>query len=273
MVLAGAVLPGCKTLALVACVALCLYGAGLILNDLHDRKRDALRRPERPLASGQISVRAATTVMLVLTVVALLLALAMGRDCFCTAVVLAAAIAAYNLLLKDLTVPGALAMGACRGFSVLLAVPLAHWYGLPLLLAGTITLYVCGLTLISRGEDHQLRYGLTVWLPAAAIACGGTALLWGGWDAVRQVHPAWLAVAAVCAGLALAVATRLAGELSGHEAEPTAARRAVGLLIRQLPVLQCAVLVLVPGTAWLGVTILLLAWCLARPLARRFSGA
>ena len=272
-VLAGALLPDWKMLAGVAGVALCLYCAGLILNDLHDRKRDALLRPERPLPSGQIRVPAAVAVMLMFTGVALALAAAVGRDCFCTALLLAGAIAAYNLLLKDLTVPGALTMGACRGFSVLLAVPLSHWYGLPLFLAGTVTVYVVGLTLISRGEDHKLRYGVPVWIPSAAVVCGGAGLVWGGWDVVRQVHPAWLAVAAVGAGLAVAVSARLAWELYGREAEPAAARRAVGLLIRQLPVLQCAILVLVPGTAWLGVAILLLAWTLARPLARRFSGA
>ncbi len=273
-VLAGTVLlPGWKTLAGVAGIALCLYCAGLILNDLHDRKRDALLRPERPLPSGQISVPAAVAMMLVFTGVALFLAAAVGRDCFCTALLLAGAIVAYNMLLKDLIVPGTLAMGACRGFSVLLAVPVAHWYGLPLLLAGTVTLYVVGLTLISRGEDHKLRYGVAVRIPAAAVVCGGIGLVWGGWDAVRQVHPAWLSLAAVGMGLTAAVAARLARELYGHAAEPAAARHAVVLLIRQLPVLQCAILVLVPGTAWLGVVILLLAWTLARPLARRFSGA
>ena len=272
-VLAGAAVPGGKTLAGVVGIALCLYCAGLILNDLHDRKRDALLRPERPLPSGQLGVPAATAGMLAFTAAALVLAAAVGRDCFYTALILAATVTAYNLLLKELCVPGTLVMGACRGFSVLLGVPFAAWNGLPLLLAAAVTLYVFGLTLISRGEDHALRHGASVWIPAAAILGGAAGVVCGGWDAVRLVPPAWLVVAALCAGLAVAASARLAGQLYGHAAEPAASRRAVGLLIRQLPVIQCAILVLVPETAWLGVAILLLAWIIARPLGRRFSGA
>ena len=48
--------PGRRT-ALAVGTSLCLYQAGMALNDWADREEDAVARPHRPLPSGRIRIR------------------------------------------------------------------------------------------------------------------------------------------------------------------------------------------------------------------------
>ncbi|WP_161270691.1 UbiA family prenyltransferase, partial [Streptomyces sp. SID335] len=54
--------------------SLCLYEAGMALNDWADRAEDAVERPERPLPSGRIAPPAALTAATALTAAGLALA-------------------------------------------------------------------------------------------------------------------------------------------------------------------------------------------------------
>ncbi len=47
---------GRRTLALTG-ASVCIYWAGMALNDYADRHLDAIERPERPIPSGRISLR------------------------------------------------------------------------------------------------------------------------------------------------------------------------------------------------------------------------
>ncbi|MBU3871709.1 UbiA family prenyltransferase, partial [Streptomyces sp. 4503] len=62
--LAGAAAARCgpnRGTALAVCASLCLYEAGMALNDWADRDIDAVERPGRPLPSGRIAPGAALT--------------------------------------------------------------------------------------------------------------------------------------------------------------------------------------------------------------------
>ncbi len=108
--------------AWVAVVAsLCLYAAGLAMNDLADVKEDLRDRPARPLPSGAVGKGAAIIAVLALIGVAFgVLRLGAGPLAFMAGVLLLATVTFYNFLAKRIPFVGAIAMGACRGGSLLL---------------------------------------------------------------------------------------------------------------------------------------------------------
>ncbi|AVH60999.1 hypothetical protein C4B68_06130 [Streptomyces dengpaensis] len=99
--------------------SLCLYGAGMALNDWADRAEDAVERPHRPLPSGRIHPAAALAAAGALTAAGLALAARAGRPSLAVAVPLAATVWAYDLTLKR-TPAGPAAMATARGLDVLL---------------------------------------------------------------------------------------------------------------------------------------------------------
>ncbi|WP_327233531.1 UbiA family prenyltransferase [Streptomyces sp. NBC_01317] len=120
--LAGAaalgVRPGRGT-ALAVGSSLCLYEAGMALNDWADREEDARDRPHRPIPSGRISPRAALAAAGALTAAGLALASRAGRPALVVSTALAATVWAYDLKLKH-TLAGPAAMGAARALDLVL---------------------------------------------------------------------------------------------------------------------------------------------------------
>ncbi|MEV5981280.1 SCO3242 family prenyltransferase [Streptomyces sp. NPDC052114] len=99
--------------------SLCLYEAGMALNDWADRAEDAVERPERPLPSGRIAPPAALTAAVALTATGLTLAARAGRPSLVVAGALAGTVWGYDLGLKH-TSAGPTAMAAARGLDLLL---------------------------------------------------------------------------------------------------------------------------------------------------------
>ncbi|MET9793835.1 SCO3242 family prenyltransferase [Streptomyces canus] len=110
--------PTARTLLAIAS-SLCLYEAGMALNDWADRDVDAVERPHRPLPSGRIRPAAALGAACALTGAGLSLAACAGRPALTVAVPLAATVWAYDLALKN-TPAGPLAMATARGLDLLL---------------------------------------------------------------------------------------------------------------------------------------------------------
>ncbi|MFH9296849.1 SCO3242 family prenyltransferase [Streptomyces sp. NPDC017520] len=110
--------PGRGT-ALAMGASLCLYEAGMALNDWADRDEDAVDRPHRPIPSGRISPAAALGAAGVLTAAGLALAAQAGRPALTVATGLAATVWAYDLRLKH-TKAGPAAMAAARSLDLLL---------------------------------------------------------------------------------------------------------------------------------------------------------
>ncbi|MFG2830200.1 SCO3242 family prenyltransferase [Streptomyces sp. NPDC048434] len=104
--------------ALAACASLCLYEAGMALNDWADRDIDAIERPSRPIPSGRIAPSAALAAAGGLTVAGLALAAAASRPALLTATALAATVWAYDLHLKN-TPAGPAAMACARTLDLL----------------------------------------------------------------------------------------------------------------------------------------------------------
>ena len=162
--------PNSRTLLAIAS-SLCLYEAGMALNDWADRDVDAVERPHRPLPSGRIRPAAALTAACALTGAGLALAAGAGRPAIAVAAPLAATVWAYDLGLKH-TPAGPVAMGAARGLDLLLGAAATSGRTRPALpsaaLLGTHTLAV---TTVSRQEAQ----GGSPLPPFAALAT--TALL------------------------------------------------------------------------------------------------
>ncbi|MFJ6983374.1 MULTISPECIES: SCO3242 family prenyltransferase [unclassified Streptomyces] len=169
---ATSVRPGRRTLLAVA-ASLCLYEAGMALNDWADRAEDAVERPQRPLPSGRVRPVAALTAACALTATGLALAARAGRPALTVAAPLAVTVWSYDLGLKR-TPAGPLAMAAARGLDLLLGAAATTGHVRPALpsavLLGGHTL---ALTTVSRQET---RDG-TPTAPLAALAATGT-LTW-----------------------------------------------------------------------------------------------
>ncbi|MEU7278235.1 SCO3242 family prenyltransferase [Streptomyces sp. NPDC045431] len=120
--LAGATAAGLRPnrrTALAVGASLCLYEAGMALNDWADRDEDALDRPHRPLPSGRVTPRAALAASAALTATGLALAARAGRAPLAVASALAVAVWSYDLHLKH-TPAAPATMAAARALDLLL---------------------------------------------------------------------------------------------------------------------------------------------------------
>ncbi|HEU5472437.1 MAG TPA: UbiA family prenyltransferase [Actinophytocola sp.] len=242
--------------AIVPAATVCLYWAGMALNDWADRELDRVERPERPIPSGRVSPRFALGLAAGLTAAGVGLAgLAGGRAGLRVAVPLAGTVWAYDLALKS-TPAGPVAMAAARALDVLLgagggraAIPAA-------VAVGTHTL---GVTLLSRGEVHGMTTAVPKATLAITVAITGAALTPGR----RAGRFARLAAA----GLAACYAGSVGSAQSAAIRDPTSGpvRRAVGAGILGLMPLQASLLARA-GSVRVAVPV-----ALAFPLARRLS--
>lgn len=104
-------LPLIAALAAAALNALALFGFGAALNDVLDLRRDRVLRPERPLPSGNVSVEAATLVVSLTLLAAVLGALPFGVPSVLVTLITAGAILFFNILGKFVPGVGLLALG------------------------------------------------------------------------------------------------------------------------------------------------------------------
>ena len=175
---------------LVALISMGLYGFGMSLNDIIDRRRDAQLAGHRPLPSGRVGVLAAHVVCALLGLMALtagaVYAATSGTGWMSLALVVATGglIAAYDLAGKYLVAWGLLFLGLIRAFHALIPaqVPLV-WH--PLLLLNHVTI----LSLVAYVWEEK-RPSLTpihVWTVLSGLV-GIDALAIGGlwwWRAGR----------------------------------------------------------------------------------------
>ena len=264
---------GTWVLGLLIAGSTLLYAAGVVLNDLFDLETDRRERPDRPLPSGRVSVRAARwlgwEMLLVGTVLPCLVALLLNQfppaqvaDPMIAwrpvnvAVLLAMAIVLYNAVLKR-TWLGPLAMGWCRMLNVLLGmsvlrVPLTaqHW-----LVAGAIGVYVMGISWFARDEAERSRR-LPLVLGTVLMA-GGVAMLArvNHYVPAKWLDPNWWCVAMAWFGC-LTVGRCFWAIV---EPEPGRVQYAVGRAILSLVILDAAACFLVRGPSWALFVLLLMA--------------
>ncbi|WP_337174636.1 UbiA family prenyltransferase [Paludisphaera sp.] len=160
--------------------SMCLYAAGMALNDWYDLEVDRAERPDRPLPSGAVPVGLAATIGWGGLVAGLALA-SLAGPAMIIAGMLALAIVFYDAWAKKTWV-GPWAMGACRGLNLLMGIVAARAPDRPAAWVGAFAfgLFVAGVTWISRSEafggaTRNLRLGL--WLQRVAVVLLGVAVL------------------------------------------------------------------------------------------------
>lgn len=247
-------------LVLLILASVCLYEAGMVLNDVFDAELDAVERPERPIPSGRINKRNAYRVGLVLLgggVLAAYFACLFTEQfqAILIAVFLAFAILVYDAWAKS-TPCGSLVMGLCRFLNVLLGASVAHSLlvqSAPLLWAAGIGIYTIGLTLIARREAVVSRSSELV-AGAVLVFCGLIATLF--LPAAIETHSLmnifWMAIVLVLLGFVGYLTFRLLRE----PAQPTV-RQTVGTLITLFIPLDAAASALAAGWS-AGVCVFLL---------------
>ncbi|MBC9713477.1 UbiA family prenyltransferase [Streptomyces sp. TRM66268-LWL] len=146
--------------------SLCLYEAGMALNDWADREVDAVERPHRPLPSGRITPFAALAAAAGLTAAGLVLASLAGRRPLAVAGALAGAVWAYDLGLKN-TPAGPLAMAGARSLDLLLGAVATTGRVRPALSAAALLgAHTFSVTTVSRREAE----GGSTLAPLAGLA-------------------------------------------------------------------------------------------------------
>ncbi|WEH14461.1 SCO3242 family prenyltransferase [Streptomyces sp. VNUA24] len=268
--------------------SVCLYWAGMALNDYADATVDAVERPERPVPSGRVPRRTALAVAGALTAGGLALAAASGgRRSLLGALPLAGAVWAYDLKLKS-TPAGPAAMACARTLNVFTGALAAAGRGPgrtsgtgAALLRGAVPAALVGahtytLTVLSR---HEIS-GAPARLPAATLAASTSTALAAALPAVRTaaahrarsdgapaVSPSAAARAAVVTAGALAYLGSYGTAQARAVRTPSGenVRRAVGAGILGLMPLQAAL------TARSGATAAAAALGVVHPLARRLA--
>ncbi|MGI5459319.1 SCO3242 family prenyltransferase [Streptomyces sp. CA-249302] len=272
--------------------SVCLYWAGMALNDYADATIDAVERPERPVPSGRVPRRTALAVAGGLTAAGLgLAAVSGGRRSLLAALPLTGLVWAYDLGLKA-TPAGAAAMAGARGLDVLTGA-LAASPGQPVGTAlrrgaGPAALVGAHTYTLMALSRHEIQ-GAPARLPAATLAASTATALAAAAPALREVarsaprlagerqSPAARSTqrptprALVTAGAALAyLGTYGTAQLKAvRKPSGDNVRRAVGAGILSLMPLQAALTA--RAGAPVAATVLGVAHPLARRLARRIS--
>ncbi|MFF2996331.1 SCO3242 family prenyltransferase [Streptomyces sp. NPDC057950] len=253
--------PGSRTLLAVGC-SLCLYEAGMALNDWADRAEDAAERPHRPLPSGRVPPTAALAAAGALTAVGMALAVRAGHGALALAVPLAATVWAYDLVLKR-TPAGPVAMAAARGLDLLLGAAATGGGVRPALpSAAVLAAHTLAVTAVSRGET---RGGSPV-VPLAALVATGS-LSWALTRGPTSARAPRSAAHVLRGALTAAYAATCARPLlhAALNPSPPLTQRAVGGGIRAMIPLQAAL-----AARSGALTSALLTAALA-PAARRFA--
>ncbi|MFC5412636.1 UbiA-like protein EboC [Larkinella bovis] len=138
-----------------------LYGGGVVFNDVFDAELDAVERPERPIPSGQVSLRAATLLGVFLFAIGIVAAWLVNPTAGWFSVAITIASLVYDKYGKHSAILGPLNMGLCRGLNLALGISifpelLSTWAFLGII----PIIYIAAITMISRGEVHGGNAGV-----------------------------------------------------------------------------------------------------------------
>lgn len=142
----------------IACLCLstaCLYGGGIVFNDVFDAELDKIERPERAIPSGIINITNATILGTVLLVSGISLASLISLTSGLLAFAVSCFALLYNKIGKHHPFFGPLSMGICRGLNLLIGLSIVpemlhHNYFLAII----PVIYIFSITMTSRGEVH-----------------------------------------------------------------------------------------------------------------------
>ncbi|WP_431121024.1 UbiA-like protein EboC [Flagellimonas flava] len=153
----------------------CLYGGGIVFNDVFDIEEDKIHRPERVIPSGKVSLKQAKRFGTLLFLVGILASFGVSilSGGLATGITLLALL--YDKYSKHHLVMGPLNMGACRGANLLLGMSIVQpipsqflWIGLlPIIFVAAIT-----LTAQKEGQGKNKRAIMVAMALDATIVAG-----------------------------------------------------------------------------------------------------
>ncbi len=253
--------------AVLVLASVCLYTAGMVLNDVYDIDRDRRERPDRPLASGAIPLKTARLwgfgwllAGVVCGWIAPFAAPLPGASVLrsgCVATLLAACVIAYDAVLKK-TPAAPLLMGGCRFLNVLLGMSIGPMAGGPAYLCGFTTYqlvaaaaigtYITGITWFARTE--ATTSGRAPLAGGTIVAAGGLGILAWLYRALPPHVPTmdekyWFVLVGL---LAFTIIRRCSTAIT--EPSPRRVQLAVKNAVWSLIVLDAAVVLLVCGPQW-----------------------
>ena len=245
-----------------AAASVCLYWAGMALNDHADRFVDVLERPERPLPSGRISPKTALAIAGGLTVTGLgIAALSGGVRTLTVAVPLAGAVWGYDLAWKD-GPSGPAAMAAARSLDFFMGAGVgALRTAAPA--AAVVGVHTLAVTVLSRSEVRgaSRRVAATTAALSGEAAGGALAVLRRGRPPAPRPQRT---LAAALAGLYTWRFGRAQAAVA-RDGRADVVRKAVGAGIISLMPLQASLI------AGRGEPLAALPIAAAGPLARRLA--
>jgi geranylgeranylglycerol-phosphate geranylgeranyltransferase len=162
--------------------AMCLGAAGNVANDVADREADRLNRPEAPLVSGTVPLRAALGLGGVAGGLGLVLAWWVSTELFTIAVAALLVMLVYSPLLKRYGVAGNVAVAVVASLPVIYGASAVGWWRAGLAPAAMAALLHFARELVKDVEDETgdraagrrtlpIAYG-----PKAALAIAAAAL-------------------------------------------------------------------------------------------------
>ena len=172
-----------------------LYAGGVTLNDVFDAGLDRTERPERPIPSGQVSLRSAAIMGGLLLAGGVAAAAICSPDSGVIALLIASLATLYDGWGKH-QAWGPLNMAVCRGLNLMLGLSAASsllhefWF-----LAAIPVLYIGAITLLSRGEVHGGRRSVSL-LSIGCIGCVMVLLITLRWLPVNSDKPQFSLIAA-----------------------------------------------------------------------------
>jgi 4-hydroxybenzoate polyprenyltransferase len=224
--------------------SLCFYSAGLVMNDIFDIAEDRRDRPQRPLASGAISLQSAWIAGVALSAGGILsMTYVADRAGLLLSALLLGCIGLYNGFSKRIVVLGAINMGVCRGLSFLLgAVAFGNslsFHPFIILSASIIAAYVAAVTNLARHEMRETSPIFARILPALVVL-GAFLLFSAGHGPILQ------RLATTLFAISLVLTAAEVGRLFRKDAPPLPP--VIGALIRVLLPIQASLCLVYPAT-------------------------
>ncbi len=130
-----------------------LYAGGIVFNDVFDLETDKSERPERPIPSGQVSLRQAATFGTVLLLIGIFVSALVSWNSLYVALGISIAALSYDKVFKHNILTGPLVMGLCRSLNLLLGMTLLAGQFPDLWFISFIPfIFIAAITLTSQGE-------------------------------------------------------------------------------------------------------------------------
>jgi 4-hydroxybenzoate polyprenyltransferase len=232
--------------AMLLVASCCLYMAGMVFNDVFDRKVDAEDRPERPIPSGRVSVMSAVRLGILLLVCGLGAADACGVPSLLVAIMIVAGILGYDGLAKK-TPAGPLVMGGCRFLNVLLGASAVAsfadiWTAPQIYVAGGLGIYITGVTWFGRTEAKRSnRYQLAGAMTVINLGLAAIVLLVTVWENEQTSFSVLLIMAAIV----LTINRRLTNAVMNPQPQPVQA--AIKMMLYSLVMLDATLVLFYNG--------------------------